>query len=327
MGEVLTFHFAMSLVTCGKTNRLRCIVMTSRLHAIARLIGTTALALCAAAPSVNAAETAAIAPVEVDSVVIRLLEEAEIPAQEAGVVTGVAVREGQRVKQGELLAQIDDQVPRVAAEAAKALYDVARAKATNDVRIRFAQKSLEVSEAELRRSTESIERFAKSVSQSQLDVEQLTVQKNRLEAEQANHEQEIATLEMKVKENELTAARAEISRRRIVAPIDGVIVQVYVRKGEWVEAGKQALRIVSVDRLKAEGFVAADQAGPKLSGAPVRLTVERQNEKDTFKGSIVFVSPEVDPITGQVRVWAEIDNRDGRLRPGQAAKMIVGQAK
>ena len=111
------------------------------------------------------------------------------------------------MKQGELLAQIDDQVAKLVAEATKAKYDIARAKATNDVRLRYAQKATEVSQAELRRSTESIERFAKSVSQSQLDVEQLTVQKNRLEGEQATHEQQIATLEMKQQESELNAAR------------------------------------------------------------------------------------------------------------------------
>ncbi len=260
-------------------------------------------------------------PVEVESVVLRLLEEAEVPAHESGMVTNVAVREGQRVKQGELLTQIDDQVARLAADAAQAQYEIAQAKATNDVRIRFTKKALEVSEAELRRSTESIERFAKSVSQSQLDVEQLTVQRNQLEAEQAAHEQQIAKLEMKAKANELSAARAAVARRRIMAPFDGVIVQVYVRKGEWVEPGQQALRIVNVDRLKAEGFVPAPQATADLEGKPVALTVETTDEM--FSGTIVFVSPEVDPITGQVRVWAEVKNRDGRLRPGQPASMIV----
>src|SRR6478736_206894 len=92
--------------------------------------------------------------IEIQSVVLRLLAEAEVPAQEAGVITGVAVVEGQRVKQCELLAQIDDQVARLAAEATRAKYDIARAKATNDVRLRYAQKATEVSEAELRRSTE-----------------------------------------------------------------------------------------------------------------------------------------------------------------------------
>ena len=148
-------------------------------------LGVTALFGADGPGASTPAATSQKTGLEVESVVLRLLEEAEVPAQEAGVVTGVAVREGQRVKQGELLAQIDDQIPRLVADSTKAKYDIARAKATNDVRIRYAQKAIEVSEAELHRSTESIERFAKSVSQSQLDVEQLTVQKNKLEAEQA----------------------------------------------------------------------------------------------------------------------------------------------
>ena len=258
--------------------------------------------------------------IEFESVVLRLIEEAEVPAQEAGVITAVTVREGQRVKQGELLAQIDDQVPKLAADAAKAKYDITHEKATNDVKIRYAQKALEVSEAEFRRSTESIEKFAKSVSQSQLDVEKLTVQKNRLESEQADHEQAVAVLEMRAQENELNAAKAQIARRRVAAPFDGTIVQVYVRKGEWAEPGQKALRIVSTDRLKAEGFVRAQDAAAAAPGKPVELLIDMGGTPKTFKGKIVFVSPEVDPITGQVRVWAEIDNRNGQLRPGQGGE-------
>lgn len=278
----------------------------------------------AAENSQSPATSAAVTAIEVESVVLRLFEEAEVSAQESGVVMGVAVREGQRVKQGELLAQIDDQVPRLAADAAKAKYDITREKATNDVKIRFAQKALDVSEAELRRSTESIEKFAKSVSQSQLDVEQLTVQKNRLEAEQAEHDQAIAVLEMKAQENELNASRAQITRRRIVAPFDGAIVQVYLRKGEWAEPGQKALRIVNTDRLKAEGFIRAEDASAVAAGKSVELVVDRGGKSQSFAGKIAFVSPEVDPITDQVRVWAEIENRDGRLRPGQAARMRIG---
>jgi macrolide-specific efflux system membrane fusion protein len=60
-------------------------------------------------------------------------------------------------------------------------------------------------------------------------------------------------------------------------------------------------------------------------GRPILLVIDPGGEQNTFAGKIVFVSPEVDPITGQVRIWAEIDNRDGRLRPGQPARMAVGQ--
>jgi macrolide-specific efflux system membrane fusion protein len=286
---------------------------------VAAIIAVAAFAI----PAAHAGDNSTGQPLAVDSVVLRLLEEADVPAQEAGVVTAVAVREGQRVKQGELLAQIDDQVARLAAEAVHAQYEIARAKAANDVRQRFAKKSLEVSEAELRRSLDSIERFAKSISQSQLDVERLTVQKNQLEAEQAEHEQQVAILEMKAQENELSAARAQVTRRQIVAPFDGIVVQIYVRRGEWVEPGQKALRIVNVDRLKAEGFVPAAGALADLSGRPVSLEVDGLPAEGAPGGAIVFVSPEVDPITGQVRVWAEIDNREGKLRPGQPARMVV----
>lgn len=272
------------------------------------------------------ANTLVSAPLEVESVVLRLLEEAEVPAQESGVVTEVALREGQRVRQGEIMAQIDDQVPRLAEQAAGSQCEIAREKATNDVRIRFAKKALEVSEAELGRSMESIERVAKSVSQSQIDVERLTVQKNRLEAEQADHEQQIAVLEMKAKENELSAAREQVARRKINAPFDGVIVQVYVRQGEWVEPGQKALRIVNVDRLKAEGFIPAAAASTVAPGAAVELAVvESESQTKSIGGKVVFVSPEVDPITGQVRIWAEIDNREAGLRPGQSARMIINK--
>jgi macrolide-specific efflux system membrane fusion protein len=129
---------------------------------------------------------------------------------------------------------------------------------------------------------------------------------------------------MKTAENELDAAEVQRIRRQIVAPFDGTVVQVFVRLGEWVEPGQKALRIVNIDRLKAEGFLRAAGADASLLGAPVQLTLDLAGEQAAaFDGKVSFVSPEVDPITGQVRVWAEIDNHAGRLRPGQSVRMVI----
>jgi macrolide-specific efflux system membrane fusion protein len=223
-----------------------------------------------------------------------------------------------------VLATIDDQVAQMAEVAAQLKFDVAHEKATNDVQVRFARKAAEVAEAELHRSTESVARFAKSVSQSQLDVERLNVEKTKLEAEQADHNQQVATLEMKSAQNELDAAKVQRARRQIVAPFDGTVVQVFVRLGEWVEPGQKALRIVDTRRLRAEGFLSAADAKANLLGAPVELTIAGQ-ENEHFAGKIAFVSPEVDPITGQVRVWAEIENKSGALRPGQPVQMRIAR--
>lgn len=272
--------------------------------------------------------TTSTEPLEVQSVVLRLIAEAEVPAREAGVLTAVPVREGQRVKKGDVLAQIDDEVARMAERDAQLKYDVAHAKATNDVQVRFSKKAADVAEAELARSTDSNNRFAKSVSQSQLDVEKLNVEKTRLEAEQAAQNMQIATLEMKAQENELDAARVNLGRQQIVAPFDGTVVQVFVRLGEWVEPGEKAVRIVNAGRLRAEGFLPAEAADDVAPGTPVKLTVDLPRLRDVaFDGTIAFVSPEVDPITGQVRLFADIDNRDGRLRPGQPVRMIVARSQ
>src|SRR5262245_21650998 len=210
------------------------------------IIGALLFATLSIARESRAAEVVEGAPLEVQSVVLRLISEAEVPAQEAGVLTAVAVHEGQRVKKGELLAQIDDQVAQMAAKSAKLAFDVAKSKATNDVDLRYARKAAEVAEAELARSNESIAKVAKSVSQSQVDVERLSVDKSKLAAEQAEHEMQVATFEMNSKENEWAATKLAITRRKIVAPFDGVVVQIFVRLGEWVEPGQKMLRIVGV---------------------------------------------------------------------------------
>jgi RND family efflux transporter MFP subunit len=271
----------------------------------------------------GAAEPASTAkPLEVESVVLRLINEADVPAQEAGVLTSVPAREGDAVQKDSVLATIDDQVAQMAEVAAQLKFDVAHEKATNDVQVRYARKAAEVAEAELHRSTESVARFAKSVSQSQLDVERLNVDKTKLEAEQADHNQQVATLEMRSAQNELDAAKVQRARRQIVAPFDGTVVQVFVRLGEWVEPGQKALRIVDTRRLRAEGFLNAVDARANLLGAPVELSLAGQ-ENEHFVGKVAFVSPEVDPITGQVRVWAEIENKSGALRPGQPVQMRI----
>ena len=181
--------------------------------------------------------------------VLRLMDEADAPAPSAGVVTKVIAKEGDRVKRGALLAKLDDSEARLAVEAAKLDVAIARQLAENDVPLRYASKAAEVADAELRRSQESIRQFAKSVSQSQIDVERLTAEKARLEQEKATQDQQAAKLELELKENRFRAARVMYERRQIRAPIDGMIVEVEVHQGAWLEAGQKAFRLVGIDRL------------------------------------------------------------------------------
>jgi macrolide-specific efflux system membrane fusion protein len=263
-------------------------------------------------------------PPKIESVLITLLDEAEVPARVAGALARVAVREGQSVRKGDAIAQIADDEAVFEKSRAELEYQTARRHAENQVKVRFSQKSLEVAEAELRRARESVQRFKTSVSQSELDRLRLVVERTSLEIEQAKHDLAIAELTRQVKQNELEAAMLKLERHRIVAPIDGVVVEINRRRGEWIEPSETVARIVTIDRLKAQGFIDANRVTNGLQGSPVTVRVDVAGSRDLeFPGTIVFVSPEIDPVNKQVRVWAEIKNRDLLLRPGQKASMTI----
>ena len=137
------------------------------------------LAAADAAPGPSATQ------IEIPSALVKLVEQVDVPAREAGVLAAVDVREGQMVEEGDRLGQIEDTEARIAEERARIDLQIARENAENDVNIRFATKSVEVARAELRRSAESLEKYPKSVSESEMDRLRLIVEKSVLEVTSA----------------------------------------------------------------------------------------------------------------------------------------------
>jgi macrolide-specific efflux system membrane fusion protein len=263
-------------------------------------------------------------PLEIASAVIKVAEEVAVPAGEPGVLVRLDAKEGQLVAQGDLLAQVFDGDLRLAVDRAKLEAEIALRKASNDTNVRFAKKSIEVARAELTRSLETNQKYPKTVSETELDRQRLLVERGDLEIKQAEHDQEIAALEREVRDNAHRAAQEQLARRTITAPLAGVVVEVFRRRGEWVQPGETVARIVRMDRLRAEGFLAAKHARLDLVGGKVKVKVVQADGKELeFPGQIVFVSPEIDPINSQVRVWAEVENSELKLRPGLTATMVI----
>jgi macrolide-specific efflux system membrane fusion protein len=273
------------------------------------------------------ASGARAADIEIPSALVKLLEQVEVPAREAGALEKLSVREGAMVAAGDTLGKIDDRAP--AFEKSKAEIELSGAKklADSDVKVRFAQKSAEVAAAELRRAMESSARLAESVTASELDQLKLVAEKTRLEIEQAELEHELAQTAVALKQNDLATAEHAIAQRQITAPLAGFVAQVLKQPGEWVEPGEAIIRILRLDRLKAEGLVSADAVDGSLIGRRVTLTVTQGQKPVQYSGTIAFVSPEVDPVNGQVRFWAEIENADLALRPGLHGSLKIMSAE
>lgn len=284
-----------------------------------------AIILTMAAAGVAVAEDANL---KVDSVVVRLIEQVDVPARERGVLSRLLVREGQFVKAGDELAQIDDTEPRLELNRARIELQRAREQVNNTAKLKLAEKSLQLADVELKRALQAVIRYNKAVSQSERDKLQLEVDRAQLQVEDAEQELSLARILVERGENDVAIADSRIQRRKITSPIEGVVVQVNHRPGEWVEPGESVVRIVRIDRLRAEGFIDSRHLASSLSGRIVKLVVDLPGRGETtFDGELRFVSPEIDPVDGKIRLWAEIENDELLLRPGLRGSLWIGDAK
>ena len=261
---------------------------------------------------------------------VSIVEEARVPAREAGVLVELSVKEGDTVRRGGAIARIDDSQPRFEKQKASAEHDQAIARAKSDVDVRYSVAAEKVAEAEVEKAVASNRRIPGSVTQVELARLQLNQKKSELQIEQAQLERQLSSLDARSKEVEVLAAENRINRRQIASPIDGMIVQVYPHLGEWMQPGDPLARVVRTDKLRVEGYVDSSKYEPSMvHNRPVTVSVMFADEREeSFKGRIVFVSPLVEP-GGDFRVWAEVENRQAKdsvewlLRAGQTATMTI----
>jgi macrolide-specific efflux system membrane fusion protein len=266
-------------------------------------------------------------PLVIESALLRLTQQIDVPARAQGQLMSMSVAEGDAVKQGVQLAQIDDDEPRLAQKKAAIELELQKEKVNNDVAIRTAQKTIEFHRRESDRLQQAAKRLPGSVSASELEEHRFNAAQAELKLEDAQHDHQIDVQTMSLKSLEVELGKHNVAIRRITAPVSGVVVEILKHPGEWVEPGEKVLRIVSIDKLRAEGLVNVNKLPPKLVGAPVTISINLPGKGiTTFKGKVVFVSPEVSPINNQTRVWAEIDNSSRLLRPGLRPQMTIEPA-
>jgi len=101
----------------------------------------------------------------------------------------------------------------------------------------------------------------------------------------------------------------------IYAPKGGIVIEKHAKPGSYVDEGD---RIVTLADL-AQVWVVLEAYESDLPwlryGQTVRFMTESFGD-ETFEGRIVFIDPVLDPSTRTVRVRVNVDNTDGRLRPG-----------
>lgn len=164
----------------------------------------------------------------------------------------------------------------------------------------------------------------------QLDVERRTVQVETLQAELARSEKLLQSTssisreevdkkrgEFRVASIELELAREALAKRRVTAPISGVVTLLPVEVGEYCQPPRVLLRLVDSRQFFAVANIEPAAGASLTAGTTVWLDVG-SDKKERFEGKIVFISPVVDPASGLLRIKAQFANPEGRLRPGVA---------
>jgi len=262
--------------------------------------------------------------IEVKSVLLKLTERVETPARDTGMLTELKVTEGQRVEADQLLAQIDDEEPRLLKLKTELELRIAEKKAQDDSAVKSASEEVEVADGDFKRAQKSREKLASSVPASEFEHLKLKAIQAKLQLEKARHDLDVAKLTRDARAADIGIVEHNLARRRVVAPFAGQVVEIFHRRGDWVETGEKVVRVVRLDRLRAEGFMDIQYVRPELVGRPVTVRVEGVGgQSRTLTGKLTFISPEADPVNRQTRVWAEVDNKDQLLPAGLRATMTI----
>ena len=247
-----------------------------------------------------------------------------MPAEYAGALIDVRIKEGQVVQAGDLIAQIRDSEPKLLLTKATFEERIAELSGKNDVDIRFHRKSIEVAKADVQRSIQSNNRVSNSVPRAKVERQQLELDRTTLQLEQAERDFEIENLKTSLANNQVELAKVRLMKTQIRSPMAGLVVSLDRKRGEWIESSETLARIVRIDRLKVEGFVDAADAGNIKIGANAKVQFQQSWLKDNeFPGTVVFINPEANPVNSKISVWVEIENTNNQLIPGLRGEIYV----
>jgi HlyD family secretion protein len=260
-----------------------------------------------------------------------------VRAETAGVVSQVAVREGQRVAQGAALAAIAD--PKLAADVAAGEAKAAEARA-NLAALEAGGKPAELAGIENnlararfdlqqhRKEYDTLKRLAEKQAAVPVDVDaaQDKVRQSEIEIEGLENRRkslldrtEIAAARARLQDVEvaLSLARQRAGLNTLTAPIAGEIYGLAVRPGAYLNVGDTAANVGRLDRLRVRVYVDEPELGRVAEGQPVTITWDALPGKQ-WRGTVERKPASIQALgSRQVgEVICSIENSSRELVPG-----------
>lgn len=256
-----------------------------------------------------------------------------------GTVKSIAVKEGDRVKKGDVLFTLDEKDIKKQVEQAKAAYDMAKASyAMSQEQSKVAKESLQRIEdladttlGKLRENVQNLRELynAGAVSKSQLEEAELALEQQEAQF-QAQIDQarlgasdktlEIAETQLKQAELAYKQAQDALKNATITAPIDGIVTGITIQEGGIAVNTQPAMNIVDVNRVYVIVQVSEGVVGKLSQGQEVKVTIPAVSS-EPVKAAIDTISLTVNQMTQLYPVKIYLDNPEGKIKPGMFANV------
>jgi membrane fusion protein (multidrug efflux system) len=129
-----------------------------------------------------------------------------------------------------------------------------------------------------------------------------------------------ATAQLAASKARLEEIRARLDRTAIRAPIGGVLDDLLVEQGEYVDPGNGVAQLVETDPVKIVVEVPERDTAFFAPGDKAEVLTETKDIEKCLVGRIEFISALADPQTRSTRMEILLENKDGLLRSGQIVR-------
>ncbi|EAL3327372.1 efflux RND transporter periplasmic adaptor subunit [Campylobacter coli] len=205
-------------------------------------------------------------------------DQVDVGAQVSGQIIKLYVDVGSHVKQGDLIAQIDEDKQQNDLDITKAQLESAKA-------------NLESKKVALEIASKQYQREQKLYAAKASSLENLEIQKNNYYSLKAS----VAELNAQVIQLEITLknAKKDLDYTTITAPIDGVVINVAVDEGQTVNANQNTptiVRIANLDEMEIKMEIAEADVNKIKIGTELEFSLLNDPQK-TYRASIASIDP------------------------------------
>lgn len=228
-------------------------------------------------------------------------EAANIFARASGYIEKRYVDIGDRVKKGDLLAEIT--APELDQQIAQAQATLAQ----NQAALQQAQASRELADVTNSRDSNLVKQGWLTAQQGDNDRLTLRAQQAAVNVAQSN---------ITAQEAQIRVLQQEKAYQRVVAPFDGVITQRNVDNGSLVQAGSTFMfTLMHSNVIRTQVFVPQDEAFGVAPGVEAEIRVPEIPDR-TFPGKVTRIATALQPGSRTLLTEIDVPNPDGALNPG-----------